>query len=116
MCCICVMYSAVDKSCSHVSTVLVPVIPDPHGDGHSKIPVHYTLTLASSLLLGFYIKVCELCLVPNSVCLSAPRSAACFGLPAVCSLLQAVFQSPLFHQPRTLLTTLLHLGCVVWGC
>lgn len=55
------MCSAIDKSCScvyhPVSTVVIPVIPDPHGDGHSKSPVHYTITLASSLLLGFYIKL-----------------------------------------------------------
>lgn len=61
MCCICVMCSAIDKSCSHeyhlVSPAVVPVIPDPQGEGHSKGPVHYTITLASSLLLRFYVKL-----------------------------------------------------------
>lgn len=65
------IYKSDSNACHPVSTAVVLVSSDRCGDGYSKSPLHYAITLASSWLLGLYISFHGLCLMPSSVCLSA---------------------------------------------
>lgn len=51
------IYKSDSNACHPVSTAVVLVSSDRCGDGYSKSPLHYAITLASSWLLGLYIKL-----------------------------------------------------------
>ena len=51
------IYKSGSNAYHPMNTAVVLVTSDRCGDGYSKSPLHYTITLASSSLLGFYIKL-----------------------------------------------------------
>lgn len=61
------IYKSGSNAYHPAGTTVVLVTSDGCGDGYSKNALHYVITLARFLVLGFYIKV----LRPSSVCLPA---------------------------------------------